>query len=558
MKGSGLPWLWRLIVATMAAFIAVALCMDVTTRRADDLFYDLHLKRWGYPVDGEVVMVTIDDTSLREIGQWPWPRNVHATLLDRLAEAGVRGAALDLILAEPDRSDPVHDTLLAEAMHRNERVVLPVTQAMQHQSGPLVEVLPNPAIAGRVAALGHTDVELDESGTARDLYLYAGLGEARWPALGLALLQLEPETTPAEVPGQRLPDNLHTSPYQWVRDHHVRIRYAGPPGSFAEIPFLDVLEQRLPAEALRGKWVVVGVTATGLAPGIRTPMSGIPMSGVEYQANVVAMLLQHRAIVPLAELPQAGITGLLVFLSMAFVLSAGVLRPLLAVLGGIGAAVIASVMMLRLGHAWFAPMAAVMTIGLGYMAWMGRHLMHWRRQAHIDTLTRLANRRRFDETFERRLAIAQRSQSPLSLLLIDVDHFKQFNDTEGHLAGDRLLAQVARTIRQHGRRAGDLAARYGGDEFVLLLSATPARGAEQVAKDILADLRAQAVPASLSIGICTCVPDLQTLSGMVFEQADAALYRAKQNGRNGYVLEEYPREPTRPPRNPGGGRDRLR
>ena len=192
-------------LAAVAAAVAAALSLGDVTRRADDLFYDLHASHWGYPVDDDVVMIAIDDRSLGEVGQWPWPRSVHARLLDRLREAGVRGVAFDLILSEPDRGDPVHDKRLADAIGRSGRVVLPVIPTIRHHSGPSVEVLPHPVIAATVAGIGHTDVQLEPSGAARELYLHAGLGESHWPALALALLQLDPAHAAGPVPGLRRP-----------------------------------------------------------------------------------------------------------------------------------------------------------------------------------------------------------------------------------------------------------------------------------------------------------------------------------------------------------------
>jgi diguanylate cyclase (GGDEF)-like protein len=117
-----------------------------------------------------------------------------------------------------------------------------------------------------------------------------------------------------------------------------------------------------------------------------------------------------------------------------------------------------------------------------------------------------------------------------------VDHFKAYNDTEGHRAGDKLLVQIASVIRRHARRTNDLAARFGGDEFAIILSETSSSGAAKVAEAILVELRDHPIPATLSIGVHTCVPDMQTLPRTMFDDADIALYRAKKNGRDGYSL----------------------
>lgn len=540
------PRLRRALTAVLMAGLAALFGLYGVGARLDDRLYDLHLATWPQPPDEDVVVVAIDDRSLAELGQWPWPRDLHARLLDRLGEAGVRGVALDLILAEPDRNGPERDLALAAALRRGGRIALPVFPAPLHPNGPPVEVLPTPTLAAAAPALGHTDVELDAEGAVRGLYLHAGVGDAHWPALALALLRLDPAARPQELPGLRRPAEQAGSPYQWVRDRYVRIRYAGPPGSFPQVSAAAVLAGEVPDRLLRGRWTVVGVTATGLAPTFLTPMSAERMTGAEYQANVVEMLLHGRAIVPLAPPWQAALGAAIVLVATWYLLAPGLARPLLA--GALGAlvALAGSALLLRLASLWFAPAATVVAIGLVVLAWTVSHLRLWRRQAHLDTLTHLPNRRRFDLALERELASARRNRTPLSLLLIDVDHFKTYNDSQGHRAGDRLLVMVARSIRAHARRPRDLAARFGGDEFALILPDTPLAGALRVAEAVLAEVReldlrygpGDAVRASVSIGLQSCVPDAATLPRTLFDRADQALYRAKEAGRDTYAA--YP------------------
>ena len=538
-------WPLRLVVALAAAGLAALIGVSGAFWWLDDAFYDQHLAAWTYPPDDDVIVVAVDDQSLSELGQWPWPRDLHAQLLDRLGQAGVRGVALDLVFAEPDRSGESHDRLLADALRRNGRVALPVIAAVPSQNGPPVEVLPTPVLASAATTLGHTDIELDAEGAARGMYLRAGLGEARWAALALATISLDPAYAHRPLPGLRRPANEGGSPYQWTRDNYVRIRYAGPPGSFAQVSYADVISGRVSAELLRGRWVVVGVTAAGLAPPFLTPMSDeLRMPGVEYQANVLEMLLHGRAIVPMAPRWQAALTGTVVLAVTLCVLIPGFPRPLLLTSAAAVATLAASIALLRLGNVWFAPATAVVAIALSYLAWTIVHLRHWRRQAHLDTLTRLANRRRFDHVLERELASARRTRAPLTLVLVDVDHFKAYNDGEGHRAGDKVLRQVAHLIAAHARRPRDLAARFGGDEFAIVLPDTSADGAALVAEALLADMRALnlrhgealgGAKVSISIGLHTCIPGARTRERTLFDAADAALYRAKENGRDGYA-----------------------
>jgi diguanylate cyclase (GGDEF)-like protein len=164
-------------------------------------------------------------------------------------------------------------------------------------------------------------------------------------------------------------------------------------------------------------------------------------------------------------------------------------------------------------------------------------------QSRTDALTGLANRRGFEEALQAALARAQRSGQPLSLLLLDADHFKAFNDCHGHLAGDRALQTLAQGLREGARRAGDLAARWGGEEFVLLLEACPPAVAAQRYEALQQWLRAQrhggdaplAAPVTLSCGLALARPE--DSPEQLMQRADAALYRAKQGGRDRLACE---------------------
>lgn len=170
------------------------------------------------------------------------------------------------------------------------------------------------------------------------------------------------------------------------------------------------------------------------------------------------------------------------------------------------------------------------------------------RLAHMatrDSLTTLANRRSFDDTAAREWKRAIRNQSPFSLLLLDVDHFKNYNDEHGHLRGDDALIAVAGCVRKHLKRPADFAARYGGEEFVVLLPDTDQNGAQIVAEDIrrsieivhLANGAPQAI--TISIGVTTALPERGQPFATAFAAADKALYCAKRLGRNRVECNDY-------------------
>jgi diguanylate cyclase (GGDEF)-like protein len=161
--------------------------------------------------------------------------------------------------------------------------------------------------------------------------------------------------------------------------------------------------------------------------------------------------------------------------------------------------------------------------------------------ASIDPLTGIANRRRFDVTLDGEWRRCARSGSAFSIVIIDVDHFKNFNDTYGHARGDECLRAVANALRSVARRPGDVAARYGGEEFALILPETDAAAAQAVLRHLLDAIRAQAIAHSasscaqhvtISAGAVTLVPSENADPSAALEAADRLLYQSKDGGRN--------------------------
>jgi diguanylate cyclase (GGDEF)-like protein len=186
---------------------------------------------------------------------------------------------------------------------------------------------------------------------------------------------------------------------------------------------------------------------------------------------------------------------------------------------------------------------------------MSAELVHTNEQlkmlASVDSITGIANRRTLDETFLKEWHRAIRLQLPLSLLMIDIDRFKQFNDLYGHHAGDMCLRQVADVLREHLHRAQDLAARFGGEEFALLLPHTSLHDARTLAENLREAVQRQAIHhegsefacITISIGCAALTPRPGDDHIQLLRAADAALYAAKQTGRN-RVQAGTPAEPA--------------
>jgi diguanylate cyclase (GGDEF)-like protein len=155
----------------------------------------------------------------------------------------------------------------------------------------------------------------------------------------------------------------------------------------------------------------------------------------------------------------------------------------------------------------------------------------------VDGLTQVSNRRHFEDTLDRELSRCRRYQRHLSLVLVDVDHFKRINDTWGHLAGDAVLKEVATAIRRRIRRE-DLLARYGGEEFALLLPEIDLKGAQAMAEKVRKLVEkhtfrfdGEEIPVTISAGVAALAKKNETAAALI-KRADERLYEAKETGRN--------------------------
>ena len=167
------------------------------------------------------------------------------------------------------------------------------------------------------------------------------------------------------------------------------------------------------------------------------------------------------------------------------------------------------------------------------------------RLSSLDGLTQIANRRRFDEHMEQEWRRAIRTGQPMGLVMADIDHFKAFNDTYGHQAGDDCLIQVAQRLYHLLKRPADLVARYGGEEFAIILPETEIAGAGDLAEQMrrsIKDLKIKhssspvARVVTISLGVSCALPTASIEPEELISQADRALYQAKNQGRNQVVL----------------------
>jgi CHASE2 domain-containing sensor protein len=359
---------WQVCAVVM--LITAAACWWQWAWHLDQLVYDAAQSTWTHPTPDDIVIVAIDDASVKAIGRWPWKRAIHAQAIDQITRAGPKAILLDLLLSEPD-SDPQQDALLAQAMKRSGKVVLPVSHAMDgtNQGHELAPVTP----LRQTARLAHADAALDADGSLRWAYMWAGAGEHLYPHPALALMQAANEAPSAM---QHVPSSTPASaPASWNRQTPVAVPYLGPPGRILQVSYAMLLRGELPASTFHNRYVLIGAAAHGLGEIFQTPVSqsGGGMTGVEVIAQLLASMTSGREIRAMPEGWNALISALLVGLLLSSFQHITPRQALLAVMSTAGGAVLLS-WGLMAQSLWWPPCGLALGALMSYPMWSWRRL----------------------------------------------------------------------------------------------------------------------------------------------------------------------------------------
>ena len=342
----------------------------------DQLVYDRFLNLRAQALLSDIVVVEIDNASIAQIGRWPWPRSVHARLLEQIAAARPAAVVFDVLFTEPS----VDDTQLAHAIALSP-TYLPVLLTPPDDTGRRVAVEPVAPLAQAAAGLGHINLEVDNDGIARSVARFQSGGGSRWPQLmvlvadaverGKLHLRDGPPPRHSNVPARG--DDERTE--ERTEDRFL-IPFGRNAEDYAKLSYADVLAGKVPADRLRGRIVVIGVTASGLYDRFATPVSGElgPLPGVYIHANVLDTLLTGREIQPLARwvVFVSSLAPLAALLAGFLVLSPR--RSLLLTGGLVLLAAAVSAALLYLGRLWMSPMPAILGVVIVYPIWNWRRL----------------------------------------------------------------------------------------------------------------------------------------------------------------------------------------
>ena len=353
----------------------------------DQLVYDRLSSLRAQPLLPDIVVIEIDNASVAQLGRWPWPRSVHAKLLEQLAQAGPAAVIYDVLFTEAN----AEDAQLAHAIALSP-TFLPVLLNPPDDTGRRVVLEPVAPLAQAAAGLGHINLEVDSDGIVRSVAQFEGDATSRWPQLMVPVARAVAQGT------LRLNGSAHASSAAGAMTHldqardqtraQARLshddggegRFLIPFGpnaaNFTKLSFASVLAGNVPPDQLRGRIVLIGVTASGLYDRFSTPVSGElgPLPGVYIHANVLNTLLTGRAIEPAWPwmLFVASLVPLAVLLAGFLVLSPR--RSLLLTVGLGLFALAGSAALLYGARFWMSPVPAILGVVIVYPIWNWRRL----------------------------------------------------------------------------------------------------------------------------------------------------------------------------------------
>jgi CHASE2 domain-containing sensor protein/nitrogen-specific signal transduction histidine kinase len=372
---------WATILILLLLLVAVATRFD-WFHRLDKQAYDWSMALWARPAILEVVIVGVDEASLQQIGRWPWRRAIQASIVDKISQAKPATIGLDVIYTEPDKVDANADALLAKAIARSGNVVLPVIPRVE-EGAIYGEALPVSPIREAGVALAMIKSHTDADGVMRATYLRGGAGAAKYRLLGweaMIVSGLFPGAIKASTLIESAPETdvkfAVPSASTWVSQSPFRIPYAGPPGHFTVIPAINILRGDVPDNALKGKIVLFGVTATGLGDEYPTPVSGQTraMPGVEIHANVIQALAEGINLQVVGRIESAFFASALLLLVMGGYLRLSPRNSLLLVSSVMVFVVLFTLVVFRLAALWISPTLALIALAMSYPLWSWRKL----------------------------------------------------------------------------------------------------------------------------------------------------------------------------------------
>lgn len=583
-----LYFIWLVIFCTVA-FVTLKIAnisdfIDVIESRTFDLRQNVLINNHAKAHNDNIVIVAIDDASYEYIldnyGEWPLTRDVYAKLVDYLEAQHPQSVAFDLMFVKSMKSLPQADLALVNSFKKYDNLYTAMNFDNQPEDLRIPPTLPKklavnlknnggkvdftaqtytncrsilPAILDATSNVGMINVSRAEDGILRRMPVFLSYQGKFYPQLGLKVGLNYLKNSDNTVDNNFVIDGnylkLGNRKIYLDDNGNAILNWYGSAGTYEYIPLyklIKIAKGEIKNEYdFNNKIVYFGTTASSLFDIKTVPVSRI-YPGVEVQATYVNNIIDNnfikkmsKPVTVVAGVILALLTGLIIMnISSAFVSSLTSLSLyVLYVLGAYWS--------MKYFNLWVDivyPMLLALTAFISaYIVKYfitSRDFEHQYKLATTDGLTELYNHRYFQEQMKSNVENSKRYGNEFSMIILDIDFFKKFNDTYGHQSGDAVLRQVAQTLKR-SVRATDIACRYGGEEMSIILPNTGKNVAHSTAEKICERVSSnkfklqgdKEVSVTISLGVSTYPHDGQTPSELI-EAADKRLYNAKNNGRN--------------------------
>ena len=540
----------------------------------------------------DIVVLAIDDASLEVLwdkyGEWPIPRNVYGEMINYLETKNPQAIIFDLMFIKAMKNRIFEDKVLTDAMNKYPNVYTSMNFDQQPSDVRLPIDIPDrlkvnvenlssvdiskkykfincrsilPDLLNGKVNIGMTNVFRNGDGIIRNiapLFLYK---DEYYPYLSFKsasdYLTREPLSNYTIDKNSNLV--VLDTKIPLTQEGEAILNWYGPSGTHTIVPMYKVLNEMEESKLnnstqnfksskfdFKDKIIIVGTTAMSLHDTKSVPVQEGVYPGVEVHATFFNNMLDNNFIKKTDSLTNWMIyVGVIALVGVIVMLSTSTIFAFLSTtLFGI-AYLFISYYIMELYNIWIPVVLPILAIIVSFaLSFLAKYLIKARdfeyqyKLATIDGLTELYNHRYFQDTLRKQMDIARRYNQPFSLIIVDIDFFKKFNDTYGHQAGDAVLRQVAQTLKKNSRTT-DYVCRYGGEEMSIILPNTSAEEALNNAERICKAVGSQPfhltpvneVNVTISLGVATFPDNAQTPQDLI-EWADKGLYYAKEHGRN--------------------------
>ncbi len=561
--------------------------IDMVENRTFDLRQNIMINAHTKQPNQDIAIVAIDEATYEYIldhyGEWPLPRDVYVKIIDYLETQNPQIIAFDLMFVKSMKSPVNADEALIKAMAKYKNVFTAMNLDNQPEDLRTPPKLPDTLA---VNVTNYSDINFDsltfsncrsilegilkvtdnigminvsraDDGILRKMPLFVKYQDKYYSQLGLKVA--------LEAINNRNNEKINTKNFIIDKDANlilgnrkiftdkdgsVILNWYGPNGSYTQVPMYKLIkvingEAKDAGFNFKNKIIYFGTTASALFD-IKTTPTGKTVPGVEVQATYLNNFLDNNFIVK-ADKAVTAFTGIILALLTSFCIMriASAFTASFASLSLYLLYILISYYMMKYFNIWIELIYPLMLAILAFIsAFIVKYLIKSRdfeqqyKLATTDGLTELYNHRYFQEQMLMMVENAKRYDREFSLIILDIDFFKKFNDTFGHQAGDAVLRQVAHTLKKNVR-ATDIVCRYGGEEMSIILPNTPKDEASSTAQKICERVANNKYKLSndkeghvtISLGVATYPHDGSTPSEII-EAADKRLYSAKNNGRN--------------------------